>query len=496
MMTKAEFIARSGIPRQTLERWLRAGKIVPADFDDNNKPLFSDEQISAAKALHKPEHNPKKSVTAADRAQSLFEEDTPMDTIIADNINPADSDATPDADSDVSTDNTHDEAQHVAEIEIDRATFNTIMLHAEKIENGQADFVATLQRELNALTAAAPVFATADNLRDRVRNFLSQLPLIIRDDDRRYRLTKLAPNSFELDLIDATADDTQHVVEGEVSTDNTHADAQIDSPPTLAARADKIRRLSADVQRGIIEIGFELIAAKEQIGHGGWQDWLHREFQWTIRTAQNFMAIAQRFGVSTKNENVFAFKTSTLQAMLLLPPDTEQEFIDEQAALGRPVETQSAREVKAAVKDFKARHDADVFPTMDDVKLPTAPMEPTRRNQIAGIATYGGFDDDDDPNSENPDWSTSDASTKTREFISDAAITPATDDDLDDVLDGTQPADTPKYGRDNLPDEEHIAETIALKRAADFLRQAAVDTPSLNEFFNDLAAMCDRRQKN
>ena len=156
----------------------------------------------------------------------------------------------------------------------------------------------------------------------------------------------------------------------------------------------------------------------------------------------------------------------------------------------RPVETQSAREVKAAVKDFKDRHDADVCPTMDDVKLPTAPMEPTRRNQIADAAIIG---DDDDRDAENPDFNTSENAIS--EFISDAAITPATDDDLDDVLDGTQPADTPKYGRDNLPDAEHIAETIALERVADFLRQAAVDTPSLNEFFNDLAAMCDRRQK-
>ena len=40
-----------------------------------------------------------------------------------------------------------------------------------------------------------------------------------------------------------------------------------------------IRHLQADVQRGIIEIGFELLAAKSQVRHGGWADWLQKEFE-------------------------------------------------------------------------------------------------------------------------------------------------------------------------------------------------------------------------
>lgn len=47
----------------------------------------------------------------------------------------------------------------------------------------------------------------------------------------------------------------------------------------LAQRADRIRSLQADVQRGIIQIGFELIAAKEQVEHGNWNEWLKKEFK-------------------------------------------------------------------------------------------------------------------------------------------------------------------------------------------------------------------------
>ena len=150
---------------------------------------------------------------------------------------------------------------------------------------------------------------------------------------------------------DATSDDS------DVVTIDTQGEIV-----TLEQRADKIRRLQADVQRGIIEIGFELIAAKAEVGHGNWTQWLKTEFQWTPRTAQNFMAIAERFG---KNENIFVFKPSTLQAMLALPVGSEDEFIAQQAESGKPVNEMKARDVQKAVKEFNQRKDEH---TDDDVQ--------------------------------------------------------------------------------------------------------------------------------
>lgn len=129
------------------------------------------------------------------------------------------------------------------------------------------------------------------------------------------------------------------------------ADAQI---VTLDQRADKIRRLQADVQRSMIEIGRELIAAKAEIGHGNWTAWLEAEFEWTDRTARYFMACAERFG----NRNTYSdLKPSTLKAMLALPVGSEDEFIATQDAAGKPVKAMSARDVQTAVKEFKARQD-------------------------------------------------------------------------------------------------------------------------------------------
>ena len=123
---------------------------------------------------------------------------------------------------------------------------------------------------------------------------------------------------------------------------------------TLDERANRIRQLQANVQRGIIQIGFELIAAKEQVEHGNWAEWLQKEFEWSQRTANRFMAVAERFG-NSELKNINEFKASTLQAMLALPVGDEEKFIEEQAQTGHPVEAQSARDVQKSVKEWNKR---------------------------------------------------------------------------------------------------------------------------------------------
>ena len=179
----------------------------------------------------------------------------------------------------------------------------------------------------------------------------------------------------QLDLTAETNDDVTSSINQPVKLPvDVKSNISVVEEITLNQRADRIRSLQADVQRGIIQIGFELIAAKEQIKHGNWQSWLADEFHWTIRTAQNLMAIAERFG-KNENENVFVFQPSTLIQMLALPKGTEQEFIDAQAAAGTPVEIQSAREIKRNIKAFKQQRISrknsvdDKLPTLQGLSL-------------------------------------------------------------------------------------------------------------------------------
>ena len=204
----------------------------------------------------------------------------------------------------------------------------------------------------------------------------SQIEIARRLHNPNYGIPKL----FEVnDMTENTVHDAQIDAQAanQAVDDQTPADAQNDATSddsdvvtidtqgeivTLEQRAEKIRRLQADVQRGIIEIGFELIAAKNEIGHGNWATWLETEFQWSDRTARYFMSVAQRFG----NRNTYSdLKPSTLKAMLALPVGSEDEFIAQQAESGKPVNEMKARDVQKAVKEFNQRKDEH---TDDDVQ--------------------------------------------------------------------------------------------------------------------------------
>ena len=205
---------------------------------------------------------------------------------------------------------------------------------------------------------------------NRVRLFLSQFPFeVVGDDGEHYRLVKRG-NFCELDVVEQSiepvVDDKPARASSEVGNDTTGViELPIESSQlvTLEVRAERIRHLQADVQRGIIEIGFELLAAKSQVGHGGWADWLQNEFDWTQQTANRFMRVAERFG---KLNNVVQFKPSTLQAMLALPEGDEEAFIESQAQAGSPVENQSARQVQKAVKQWKEAKSKEVSETVSN----------------------------------------------------------------------------------------------------------------------------------
>ena len=166
-------------------------------------------------------------------------------------------------------------------------------------------------------------------------------------------------NTTDTEIFDAaivSEDDSKEISTAQAETDTITIEVPFELV-TLDERAARIRKLSADVQRGIIEIGNELIAAKAEIGHGNWSEWLKNELGWAQRTATRFMAVARRFG---KLANVGQFKSATLQAMLTLPEGEEQEFIDEQAEKGKPVSEMSARQVQSAVKEFNRQREEEL----------------------------------------------------------------------------------------------------------------------------------------
>jgi len=107
-----------------------------------------------------------------------------------------------------------------------------------------------------------------------------------------------------------------------------------DEDRQFAAReAEEIKRLLKKTAENIIIIGQKLSAVKARLKHGEWGAWLRDECDPGERTAQNFMAVGERF----KNEN-FADLNIAPSALYMLAspstPDDIRQSILEQARSG------------------------------------------------------------------------------------------------------------------------------------------------------------------
>ena len=76
----------------------------------------------------------------------------------------------------------------------------------------------------------------------------------------------------------------------------------------------------------ILEIGTRLIEAKQALQHGEWQAWLEERVDFSVRTAQRFMKVAEGYG---KSDTVTLLGTRKALALLALEPEEREEFLNE-----------------------------------------------------------------------------------------------------------------------------------------------------------------------
>ena len=105
-----------------------------------------------------------------------------------------------------------------------------------------------------------------------------------------------------------------------------------------------------------IEIGRRLIAAKELVEHGDWQNWLEENFNLKERSAQNFIAVAERFGNFQTSGNL---KFYQMVELLALPAEENENFIAEKAAEGTPVEEMTVKNLREEVAKYKAEFEQE-----------------------------------------------------------------------------------------------------------------------------------------
>jgi hypothetical protein len=88
------------------------------------------------------------------------------------------------------------------------------------------------------------------------------------------------------------------------------------------------------------------------VGHGGWLDWLEREFGWNAKTAERFMTVAAAAEAS-KFDTLSNLNIGVSSLYLLAPQSTPQAAVEEVAKSTEAGEDLSTEEVKEIVQKHK-----------------------------------------------------------------------------------------------------------------------------------------------
>lgn len=91
-------------------------------------------------------------------------------------------------------------------------------------------------------------------------------------------------------------------------------------------KTEEIKVLMRRTAQDVFDIGQKLSEIKARLGHGHFGNWLKAEFEWSDRTAQNFIRVYESF----KSENVsdLHFSQTALYVLAAAPEEARQEAIE------------------------------------------------------------------------------------------------------------------------------------------------------------------------
>jgi len=147
---------------------------------------------------------------------------------------------------------------------------------------------------------------------------------------------------------------------------------------------DGIRKLSVD---SAIEIGRRLSVVRENVDRGRWLGWLEKEFDWSDRSARNFMSV-YKLAETTKLENFSNLSIPRSALYLLAAPRTPDKVRDDVLARAKAGEKMSVAKVEKAVAASEQPSTATVVdPEMDAIISKRA--EHTIDNEPQTVAAAG-----------------------------------------------------------------------------------------------------------
>ena len=115
-------------------------------------------------------------------------------------------------------------------------------------------------------------------------------------------------------------------------------------------KTEEIKVLVRRTAQDVFDIGQKLSDIKTRLGHGHFGNWLKAEFEWSERTAQNFIRVFESF----KSENIadLSFSQTALYVLASAPEEARSEAI----AIAKE-KTITSVEAKAIAKKHKTKSD-------------------------------------------------------------------------------------------------------------------------------------------
>jgi hypothetical protein len=115
-------------------------------------------------------------------------------------------------------------------------------------------------------------------------------------------------------------------------------------------RTGEIKELMRNTAEAIVRIGEKLAEVREQLPEGHFQDWLKQEFDWSRRTAYNFISVYEQFGARA---NFAQINIAASALYLLAAPSTPDEARQEALTRAETGEAIGHKEAKEIVSDHK-----------------------------------------------------------------------------------------------------------------------------------------------
>jgi hypothetical protein len=160
--------------------------------------------------------------------------------------------------------------------------------------------------------------------------------------------------------------------------------AALDSETRIVVqqRTTEIKALMKRAASDIIEIGQKLIEVKSRLGHGRFGGWLVAEFDWSDRTARQFMLVADRF----KSANFSDLQIAPSALYLLAAPSTPESAREEAIARAEEGETITHGLARGIIHDHREPAapypDEEDFLTAYEEQIAEAENESARRDAI------------------------------------------------------------------------------------------------------------------